>query len=542
MVQPELPCYGVRRWRPKTNRYYKKSLSSDPTRKMQPLEDLTELITHYRRFVSLSTYCTGNEGHIIENSLDERTYQLAKKMDPTRLVLHQDGGVNNAKNSDFGTGPIKPWQKGKPKFRFIDITRPYFAHEYLNLAADQDPRLNHKYTGAEKQPVDTAKFSQEAKQAGLTLDWAFACIDAGNKMQKIFQKRGIESARLDPGCDGYIYWTIADVGNPTAQGLFNPFWQPKASTAEEFSGFNGHVTILAEMTPADRILTEADDLEIKWWISHFGWKQIKNQPLEWKLATNGKTILDGKIPDINVLAGDLKDIGTSSIRIPALTVPLKAKLTAELENTNIKNCWDIWMFPKVKPKAKAGKGICASEKIYSALAARYPGMTKLGSAEAKNCRIILTDKLLAPEVQKALVQGASVVSLELEGPNPGVQLGWWWKGPQTGTAILEHPAFGNFPHDGYLNELFFRIIKSAAEMKNGGYKYVEPLMAGHGRKGYLLYVFQAKAANGKILASGLDLLSDKPEAAYLLNEFINYAKSDKFNPTGIFKIPNLEKD
>ena len=79
-------------------------------------------------------------------------------------------------------------------------------------------------------------------------------------------------------------------------------------------------------------------------------------------------------------------------------------------------------------------------------------------------------------------------------------------------------------------------------MKNGDYKSVEPLMAGHGCKGYLLYVFQAKAANGKILASGLDLLSDKPEAAYLLNEFINYVKSDKFKPTGILKIPNLEKD
>ena len=269
MVQPELPYYGARKWRPKGNLYYN-TLPSDPTRKLQPLKDMSELITHYRRFVSLSTYCSGNEGHLDGNSIDERIYQLAKKMDPTRLVLHQDGGVNTVENSDFGTGPVTPWQRGKAHYRFLDITRPYFAHEYLNLAVEKDPRLASKYTGAVKQPVDTGKFMEEFKQAGLSLDWAFACIDAGNQLQRIFQKRGLESARLDPVCDGYIYWTIVDVDCPEAQGLFNSFWEPKASTAEDFRGFNGPVAILAEMTPANRILAETDELEIKWWLSHFG--------------------------------------------------------------------------------------------------------------------------------------------------------------------------------------------------------------------------------------------------------------------------------
>ena len=57
-------------------------------------------------------------------------------------------------------------------------------------------------------------------------------------------------------------------------------------------------------------------------------------------------------------------------------------------------------------------------------------------------------------------------------------------------------------------------------------------MVGDGTLGYLIHVFQAKAGKGKLLASGLDLLGDKPEAACLLDQFLNYVQSDRFQPAG----------
>jgi hypothetical protein len=48
----------------------------------------------------------------------------------------------------------------------------------------------------------------------------------------------------------------------------------------------------------------------------------------------------------------------------------------------------------------------------------------------------------------------------------------------------------------------------------------------------LLDVFQAKAGRGKLLASGLNLLSEDPEAVYLLDRFIRYARSPQFQPRG----------
>ena len=78
---------------------------------------------------------------------------------------------------------------------------------------------------------------EELRRAGLTWEWGMACHDAGNRLQSVYQKRGLESARLDPNCGGYIYWTVVDVGSPAAQGLLNQFWEPKASTAAFFRQF-----------------------------------------------------------------------------------------------------------------------------------------------------------------------------------------------------------------------------------------------------------------------------------------------------------------
>jgi hypothetical protein len=130
-----------------------------------------------------------------------------------------------------------------------------------------------------------------------------------------------------------------------------------------------------------------------------------------------------------------------------------------------------------------------------------------------------------------------VLLLKLTGPSPGVKLGWWELGPQTGTAIAREAAFGDFPQQGYLNELFFRLVRTTIKAGSPGLKTVEPLMVGHGREGYLIHVFQTRAGRGKLLASGLDLLADKPEAAWLLDQFINYVRSERFQPAGTIDLP-----
>ena len=530
MIQPELP-------------YYSRSPSAgkkDP-KWFRPKADLRELITHYRRYVSVSTYCGGNEGHM-GSPIDKELYQLAKKLDPTRLFLHQDGGRKNSPaNSDFDTLPHTKTDK-----------LPWFVHEYTNLATDEDPREAPQYTGALAPEATLAPFKKTLAESGLSLKWGYACLDAGIALQRLYQKRQLESLRLRAAGDGYTFWTIVDCGKPSAQGLFTQFWQPKAgTTAKWFRRFNGPSALLVKFSPAGQVLTEGDELKVELWISHFAPADIADDVLTWSLAGAGKQLTSGKVSSIRAGTGDVKAIAKMDIKVPPVDRPVKARLTASLSAAKIENSWDLWLFPKLEPKRGAGKGLCASAKVHAALAARYPGIAKLGAPAAAKADIILTDSLNDAAIA-GLQAGKSVILLRLGGRKPGVKLGWWWKAEQMGTAVARHPAFGSFPHDGHMNELFFRIVGDTVSLTKRGYGKVEPLMVGNGydrraqcsggigHLGYLLHVFQAKAAKGRILGCGLNLLSTRPEAAWLLNEFITYVGSDRFKPKGVLDLAEVK--
>jgi beta-galactosidase len=510
MVQPEMPYYGP-------------VPSAAAEGYFKPAEDLTELYTHYRRHVSLATYCTGNEGYL-GSSIDREIYRLAKRLDPTRLALHQDGGKNLKDNSDFYQGPVAPWDA-----RTQDASWPFTAHEYLNLATEEDPRLAAKYTGAVLPPAKPEDFRATLAKAGLSWEWGVATLDAGNQLQRIYQKRGLEQARRDPACDGYIYWTIVDVGSPAAQGLFNQFWESKASTAEYFRQFNSSTVVLATFSPAERILRAGDSLKVEWWISPFDAKPLHAQPLTWRLQQGGQALLSGQLSPFEAEVGDVKIIGSAEFKAPAIDKPAKLQLVANLAGRGVSNSWDLWVFPRAASPPVVDNTVGASPRVHRVLKDRYPGLAEVVEVTAPAPELLLTDQfdLVATN---ALLHGKTVLLLSLPGPQPGTALGWWGISKQAGTAIARHPAFGDFPHEGYLDELWFRLAGRAVRASDDALHRVEPLMVGRGSAGYLLHVFQARAGRGKLLASGLKLLSAEPEAEFLLDQFIRYARSPQFQP------------
>ncbi len=514
MIQPELPYYGSQP-------------SAAAPGHFKPQEDLEELYRHYRRHVSLATYCTGNEGHL-GSPIDREVYQLAKLLDPTRLALHQDGGENRRDNSDFRQGPAVPWAPGAQ-----DASWPFTAHEYLNLATHEDPRLAGKYTGAVRPPVTPEDFRKSLAEAGLSWEWGEETLEAGNQLQRVYQKRGLEQARLEPACDGYIYWTIVDVGSPSAQGLFNQFWEPKASSAAFFRQFNGPTAILARFTPPERILTSGQRLRIEWWLSAYGADAVRGGRLTWSLQQERHTLASGEVPGVEAQTGDVKAVGHTELDAPTLRESAMLTLKAELAGKSVRNSWQFWVFPPRPAASDAGKGMSATPGIHAALERRYPGLRESGDPGARRSALLLADRL-DDVVVKALDDGVTVLLVRLPGPSPGVEMGWWAIRAQAGTAIARHPAFGAFPHEGYLSELWFRLIGGTVSAADEALREVEPLMVGRGSAGYLLHVFQARAGKGRLLASGLELLSDHPEAAWLLDQLIRYARSDEFQPRGVF--------
>src|SRR5439155_4188370 len=135
-------------------------------------------------------------------------------------------------------------------------------------------------------------------------------------------------------------------------------------------------------------------------------------------------------------------------------------------STGKSNAWPVWIFPKVTPD--------------------------------RGDVLITTDAAAASD---ALSRGAKVLYLGLDGFHPiqpGVQLGWWSMNNQRGVAIASHPAFGDFPYENHLSPVMFHLVKNAAPA-GGALAHVEPLMVGRGNAGYLLYVFQARVGEGRLL-------------------------------------------
>ena len=525
MVQPELPYYG-------SGPSGDVGKASDSPL-YRPMRDIEELVTHYRRFTSLATYCTGNEGHL-GSPIDKAVYEYIKSKDPTRLAIHQDGGRNTPDNSDFNTTNCCPQLYG-PNWVEGRMSRPCIMHEYMNIAVEEDPRLSARYVGGILPPHSEEEFSNELAEAGLSHDWGYKCIDGGSYMQKLWQKKGIELARSISNLDGYCYWTILDVGYPSAQGLLNQFWEPKKSMPDYFRKFGGQTVILMKPEQEQLIFAEGDEFKIEWMISNFSMNQIQSA-LRWWLDADGKKIVSGSIEDFSLKHGDVKTVGSVALKIPSLSKAYKATLHAQLEGTEIVNDWPVWLFPIIEQSSLC-KSVAATPKIYETLVERYPDIVNTEGIPADKAEVIIADSLNRPAID-ALQEGKKVILLGFTGTEPGYVPGWWSKNTQTGTGIDDkHRAFGDFPVDEYLSQVFDRIIGRTEKLNyDSVYRGTEPIMVNQGSYGYFIHIFQAKTGQGKLLATGLRLLGDEPEAVYLLDQFIRYVKSSEFAPKADFDV------
>lgn len=562
MIQPELPYYGG--FGP--DRPYA-HLSGAP---LMGKDDLAELVAHCRRFVSLTTYCGGNEG-VAPTPLDRELHALANRLDPTRPYVSLDGGNNSRENSDVNNY----WGGGMQTHPAVkENVWPHVLHEYMSLGLNEDPRIEPKFTGAFMPNLSLTEVKRfVTKDVGLDWHWAEACFDAGYRLQGIHHKIGIETARIDPPLDGFVCWLMIDISPSSQNGILNMFWEPKHSTPEYFRQFNSPTVVLARTTdpaspealslnPAKLVYASGDLLEVDWLASHFQSEPLAGATLSWRVAAGDHQLDGGRIEDVKLGAGDVRVVGRSRMRVPALEKAVLATLAVELQSPGnqkpqARNSWKLWLVPKFRPRPDCGSRLAASAGAFDLLAPRYPGLAKLGSPAAADRAVLVAKDLAEPGVLEALEQGKSVVALSLPGFNvlrPGVSLGWWQITNQTGTAIAQHPAFGDFPHEGFLDQGWFRLVDTAERLDPGHqFRTVEPLMSGIGREtgyafgtagyplGFNLYAFQARTGQGKLLSTGLNLSSDYPEAIHLLNQFIRYALSPQFQPQGTFDLAGVRE-
>lgn len=522
LVQPELPYYH--------------DIATEGA-EWDPMRDIQELYRHRRRHVSFAAYSLGNEGHL-GSPMDRELYQWAKRTDPDRIFQHQDGGCNTADNADFFTpngyglaSSIMPWEPGT----FDSLGVPFIAHEYLNLGIKMDPRDAPKFTGAIPSPRTLEAYQESLGAAGLPRAWGDACLNSAHTLQAYYQKRGLEQARLDPACDGYSFWTIVDVmvpqeGTFTGQGFLNAFWEQKRGglAPREFGRFNGPTVILAKCEADDAVAVAGDTRQLPLWLSHFGSADLRQARLSWRLIADGKSLVNGTLPPFDASTGEVKQVGVCEFTVPALVKPAHAKLEASIDGAGTANTWDFWLFPK--PTVRDGAGIAVTQDLFDVMSKRYSGIVKAGTEQARTARVVV-GSWDHPDLLQHARNGQPCLMIGPAEGEPNVKLGWWILGEQIGTAFADHPAFGDFPHNGTMSPLWFRLIKQGIPLpidpKFGEYNL---LAVGEGKRQYYAHIWEKKDKEGQrmLLTRGVDLLADTPEGAWLTDAMIRYVQGDGF--------------
>ena len=532
LLQPELPYY------------HDVACDGFP---FNPKRDMYELFRAHRRNVSFATYCYGNEGYF-GSPLDKELYQWVKTYDPDRLVLHQDGGTgNNVGAADYTTSGangefiINPWKPGAHDA--LDV--PFVAHEYLNLTIKTDPRYESRFTGARISPVSVKAWKDRLAKSGLDEKWGDACLKAGEKLQGIYQKKGLEAARIDPACDGYVFWSLVDAVIPqgssvSAQGYLNPFWELRSNgiAPDDFYRFNGPTALLLETDLPAPIIVNGDKFNADIRISNYDDVVLSTDDVVWSLTSrqDGRVIASGKLPKPElreIPAGYAGLLGTVEVAIPEKAVDKPTALTfnVAVEGTDVANYWNFWLFPKREKRSL--KGFAVSDRLCEQFEKQYDNVKRIdtdASVDDGDVWIVTPDE---NAYYVALTQGRDVFAIAPASPKPNVSLGWWTIGTQVGTTFADSKAFNQFPNSRDMDELWFRLIRVGAPnlvSKPLGAAF-EPLAVGESRDAYDLYLGQTKFGKSKILASyAIDLTQDVPEATALLDSLLDYVASPEFDP------------
>ena len=515
MIQAELPYY-----------------SDVPTEgfAFDPRRDVTELWRNYRRHPSFAVYSMGNEGSF-GATLDRQLHAYVKAMDPDRLKINQDchvAGINPPGAADYLGGPINVWARGS-----VNPDRPFVTHEYLNLCIKVDSRDEGLYSGVWQAPATRKGRAEWLSKSGLGMEWGDRLQDAQHALQRHYQKAGVEAARRDPYCDGYCFWTIADVvvaqsGTYTAQGLFNPLWEQKRGgfSAAEFARFNSPSCVLLDTADGKCVFTSGESLAADFLFAHYGDAPLKDVTLGWRLCAP-EVVVEGVCRIGDVPLGPARKVASEKIVFPSVAKATKAVLRAEIGGSA--NEWEFWIFPK--RDSRDGSDIAADAGLLAPLSRLYGGVVDAASADGAKARVVIAPYGSRTSAD-AIARGQRVLTVSGGDGKPNISLGWWSMGNQVGTALAKgHPALAGLPHEGSMTPLLFRIVKEGAyALSRKGMAVSTPIIVGEGREGCYLYLGEVKCGNAAarhIASFGLDLLSGLPEGAAMLDGVIDELRNKK---------------
>jgi hypothetical protein len=494
--------------------------------------ELDRILREYGNHPSFCMMAIGNEfGNHREKYL-QYIVEVLKYQDPRHLYTASCHPLDTSRNDDFhvaanglrGMARRQPTVKEFPELDYEHairgIQRPFISHEIGQNTSFPDFYSwfnEERYTGPLKAGyigLFREKFEQfHPKERGPEF------ARASGAVQLLQYKIEIEAMLRTPSMSGFHLNGLMDYpGEGVALiGMIDAMGDSKGiATPKEFRMFCSETVPLARLP--SMTFRAGDEFTVPVEVRHHGAKDLHESSWQWRITDqDGKEIDKGTLGKQDVPTGELKALGTIRRQLPRMQQPEELTLQVWMENSQVRNKWQFWVYPDG------------------------------GSPEPPSDVLIAGE--WTPEVKKRLKSGGKVLlTLAKEDvQNPvDVRFGtvFWGRGlfPDLMRSMgiycdPAHPALSLFPTREYSGWQWYDLLTDACALTLNDlpfeYEPVVYMIDDFNESHRLGMIMEARVGDGRLLISSLNLGKDGDRSLaqeQMLKSLLDYAGADDFNP------------
>ena len=432
---------------------------------------------------------------------------------------------------------------------------PIISHETGQFQTYPDYREIKKYTGV-LHPYNFEVFRRRLAAAGM-LSQADDFYKASGLWSVKLYKADIEMDLRTRNMAGFQLLDIQDYpGQGSAfVGILDAFMESKGiTTPEEWRQWCSPVVPLLEMKKF--CFEDGEKIQAKVKVANYGGSSLKGKKLKWHLAEDEGVL--------NIFSYDegLVDVGELN-GVFHVQKPTKLLLTLNIEGTEARNSYELWVYPK---KALEKKGVIIAKDLnQEVVKVLKKGGKVLWMPTASSHFVAADDKALLAD--NSVLQADNTLS-QADNATPYTvgglfQTDYWnyrmfkticennKKKVSPGTlGILtnpEHPIFKGFPTEMHTNWQWFPVIKESHPLVLDNfakdYRPVVQVIDNIERNHKLGLVMEWKVGAGKLLVcmSDLEKAAQYPEGKAFYQSVIDYMRSADFNPSAEITVDELKK-
>ena len=405
--------------------------------------------------------------------------------------------------------------------RLADYKPACLAHEVGICGCYLDLRLEQRYEGT-RIGTDLYRAVRESLAKAGLLDRAGVYYRNSAAWQRLMLKDAMETARHCRSLAGYDYlgandshWHRTGYGC----GVLNEFDELKAGrSVEDILSYNGPSVLLVSKQK-ERNVVAGQPLEREISVSWFGESGLRGALLNWSLVTGDSLVLArGQQTVARSDAGTVERLAAISAPTQHSDRPTKVTLTVELLHSSgqLRNSWDYWLFPA--GDLTAPKNVSVVSELDGAV------VSKLSSG----ARVVLLGS--KPFATRPLSFQMGVAG------RPDRNLA---------TVIAKHPLMDDFPHEGYCDFQFIKMMEGAAAVQFDAmaetFSPVIEVVSSYKQIRRQAALFEWRVGEGRLLVCSLQLPDSDPAAAWFHRQLLAYAAGEKFLPRTHVSPEQLER-